>query len=89
MGILSWLALGLVAGWGAGFFMKGRGYGLVGDIVLGILGAFAGGFLSSTFLGIDISGFNFTSIVIALLGACLLIMVSRVIAPRRGRLARD
>jgi uncharacterized membrane protein YeaQ/YmgE (transglycosylase-associated protein family) len=85
MGILSWIVLGLVAGLIAGFLMKGGGYGLIGDIVLGILGALVGGFLSSTFLGIDVSGFNITSIVIAVLGACLLIGVSRAIGPHRTR----
>jgi uncharacterized membrane protein YeaQ/YmgE (transglycosylase-associated protein family) len=85
MGILSWLVLGLVAGLIAGYLMKGGGYGLIGDIVLGILGALVGGFLSSTFLGIDVSGFNITSIVIAVLGACLLIGVSRAIGPRHAR----
>ena len=45
MGILSWIVLGLVAGWLAGQFMQG-GYGLVGDVVLGIVGAIVGGFIS-------------------------------------------
>ena len=39
MGILAWVVLGLVAGWLAGQFVKGGGYGLIGDIVLGIVGA--------------------------------------------------
>ena len=42
-GILMWLIVGLVAGWLAGQVMKGGGYGLVGDIVVGIIGAFVGG----------------------------------------------
>jgi uncharacterized membrane protein YeaQ/YmgE (transglycosylase-associated protein family) len=88
MGILSWLVLGLVAGLLAGFLMKGGGYGVIGDIVLGILGALVGGFLSSTFLGADVSGFNVTSVVIAVLGACLLIGLSRAIGPHRPRGAR-
>ena len=40
-GLIAWLVVGLIAGWLAGQFMKGGGYGLVGDIVLGIIGAFA------------------------------------------------
>jgi uncharacterized membrane protein YeaQ/YmgE (transglycosylase-associated protein family) len=45
--IIAWIILGLVAGWLAGQFMRGGGYGLIGDIVLGIIGAIVGGFLSS------------------------------------------
>ena len=43
MTILAWIVLGLIAGWLAGVIMRGGGYGLIGDIVLGILGAFVGG----------------------------------------------
>jgi uncharacterized membrane protein YeaQ/YmgE (transglycosylase-associated protein family) len=85
VGILSWLVLGLVAGLIAGYLMKGGGYGVLGDIILGILGAIVGGFLSSMFLGIDVTGFNITSVVIAVVGACLLIGISRAVSPRRGR----
>jgi uncharacterized membrane protein YeaQ/YmgE (transglycosylase-associated protein family) len=41
-GLVAWLVVGLVAGWLAGQFMRGGGYGLIGDIVLGVIGAFAG-----------------------------------------------
>jgi len=84
MGIISWLILGLVAGWLAGQFMKGGGYGMVGDIILGIIGAFVGGFLASNILGLDVTGFNLTSVVIAFIGACIVIGISRAISPRRS-----
>ena len=78
MGILSWIVLGLVAGWLAGQFMKGGGYGLIGDIVLGIVGAIIGGFLTGLVLGRDmISGFNLESVVVAFVGAVILIAISR------------
>ena len=80
MGILSWIILGLIAGWLAGQFMKGGGYGLVGDIILGIIGAIVGGFLASNLLGLDVSGVNFTSIVIAFIGACILIAILRAVS---------
>jgi uncharacterized membrane protein YeaQ/YmgE (transglycosylase-associated protein family) len=80
MGILSWIILGLVAGWLAGMVMGG-GYGLLGDIVLGILGAIVGGFLSSALLGIDVTGFNVTSILIAVLGAIVVIGLARALTP--------
>jgi uncharacterized membrane protein YeaQ/YmgE (transglycosylase-associated protein family) len=46
-GLIAWLIVGLIAGWLAGQFMKGGGYGLVGDIIVGVVGAFIGGFLTS------------------------------------------
>lgn len=85
MGILAWIILGLIAGWLAGQFMKGGGYGLVGDIVLGIIGAIVGGFLASNLLGLDVNGVNFTSIVIAFIGACIVIGISRAMSGNRAR----
>lgn len=83
MGILAWIVLGLLAGWIAGMVMKGSGYGIVGDIVLGVLGALVGGFLSSMLFGIDVTGFNVTSVIVAVLGAMLLIAISRAVGGRR------
>ena len=78
MGILTWIVLGLVAGVIASYLMGG-GYGLIGDIILGILGALVGGFLASTFLGLAVTGFDLTSVLIAIVGACLLIAISRAL----------
>ena len=83
MGILAWIILGLIAGWLAGMIMK-SGYGLIGDIILGIVGALVGGFLSSALLNIDVTGFNLTSILIATVGAIIVIAISRALSPRRG-----
>jgi uncharacterized membrane protein YeaQ/YmgE (transglycosylase-associated protein family) len=85
MGILSWIVLGLIAGFLAGQFMKGGGYGLIGDIVLGIVGALVGGFLSSQLLGIDVNGFNIVSILIAFVGACIVIAIGRMLSGNRAR----
>ena len=88
MGVLSWIVLGLVAGWLASQFMRG-GYGLIGDIVLGIVGAIVGGFVSGLLLGRDmVTGFNLESVVVAFLGAVALIASSRLVSGRRGALAR-
>ena len=84
MGILSWIILGLVAGWLAGQFMKGGGYGLIGDIILGIIGALLGGFLASQLLGLDVNGFNLVSILIAFVGACIVIGISRAVSGNRA-----
>jgi len=85
VGILAWIVLGLIAGFLAGQVMKGGGYGVVGDIVLGIVGAVVGGFLASNLLGLDVNGLNITSILIAFVGACLVIAISRAITGRRAR----
>jgi uncharacterized membrane protein YeaQ/YmgE (transglycosylase-associated protein family) len=86
MTVIVWVVLGLVAGWLAGQVMKGGGYGVVGDIVLGIVGALMGGFLTGLVLGRDmVSGFNIESIVVAFIGAVILIAVSRVFTGRRAR----
>ena len=85
MSILTWIILGLVAGWLAGMLMRGGGYGIIGDIILGIVGALVGGFLSSALLGVDVSGFNFTSVVIATVGAIIVIALARALTPARSR----
>jgi uncharacterized membrane protein YeaQ/YmgE (transglycosylase-associated protein family) len=86
MTIIVWIVLGLVAGWLAGQVMKGGGYGVVGDIVLGIVGALVGGFLTGLVLGRDmVSGFNIESIVVAFIGAVILIAVSRAFTRGRAR----
>jgi uncharacterized membrane protein YeaQ/YmgE (transglycosylase-associated protein family) len=80
-GLLMWLIVGLVAGWLAGQFMKGGGYGLVGDIVVGIIGAFVGGLVFSFLLpgsSVGVVG----SIVVAFIGAVLLIAILRALSGR-------
>ena len=85
MSIITWIVLGLVAGWLASMLMRGGGYGIIGDIILGIVGALVGGFLSSALLGVDVSGFNFTSLVIATVGAIIVIALARALTPARSR----
>ena len=84
IGIVTWIVLGLVAGWLAGQFMRG-GYGLVGDIVLGIVGAIVGGYVGGLIPGRDlmVTGFNLESVVVAFVGAVVLIAVSRMFTRRR------
>lgn len=85
MGILSWLVVGLIAGWLAGLVMKGSGFGLLGDIIAGIVGALVGGFIASSLFGVPnaVNGFNLTSILVAFLGAVLVIFILRAVGPRR------
>jgi uncharacterized membrane protein YeaQ/YmgE (transglycosylase-associated protein family) len=72
-----WIIVGLIAGWAAGKIMKGGGYGVVMDIVLGIIGAVVGGWLLGA-LGIYAGGFIGT-IVVAIIGAVFLIWLTRLL----------
>ncbi|HEY0106869.1 MAG TPA: GlsB/YeaQ/YmgE family stress response membrane protein [Rhizomicrobium sp.] len=73
-----WLVVGAIAGWLAGVIVKGGGFGLIGDIVVGILGAFVGGWLLPQ-LGVHI-GVGIVSVVAsATLGAVVLLLVIRLI----------
>ena len=85
MSILVWLVVGLIAGWLAGVVMKGGGFGFLGDIVVGILGALIGGFLASVLLGGDyVTGLNLPTILVSFFGAVVLIAILRMIPGRRG-----
>jgi uncharacterized membrane protein YeaQ/YmgE (transglycosylase-associated protein family) len=80
MNILAWIVVGLIAGWLAGQVMKGSGFGLVGDLVVGIVGALLGGFLAGVLFGGDfVTGLNLTTLVVAFLGACILLFILRAI----------
>jgi uncharacterized membrane protein YeaQ/YmgE (transglycosylase-associated protein family) len=84
MSILGWIILGLLAGWLAGLLVKGSGYGVVGDIILGIIGALVGGAITSTLMGVDNTGFNVESLLIAVLGAIVVICIGRLLSGRRA-----
>ena len=80
-GILAWLVVGLLAGWLAGQVMKGGGYGVIGDIVMGIIGAFVGGLVFSFLLPGSSAGL-IGSIVVAFIGAVLFIALVRALPGR-------
>jgi len=86
LSILSWAVVGLIAGFLAGQVMRGGGYGVIGDIIVGVLGGLLGGWIGTTFLNIDggVSGINLPSILIAFAGAVLLILILRMIGGRRS-----
>jgi len=72
-----YLIVGLIAGWLAGKFMRGGGYGLIGDIIVGIIGAIVGGWLFGL-LGINAGGL-IGSIIVAFIGAVILIAILRAL----------
>ena len=80
-GIIAWLLVGLVAGWLAGQFMKGGGYGLIGDIIMGVIGAFIGGLLFSILMPGSSVGL-LGSVVVAFIGAVVLILAIRALPGR-------
>ena len=86
MTFLAWIVLGLIAGWVASRLMGSGGYGLIGDVIIGILGAFVGGWLGSMLLGIDVTGLNFTSILLSVVGAVVVIAIFRALSPGRRRI---
>ena len=77
MEFIWFIIIGLVAGWLAGVIMKGGGYGVIGDIVVGIIGAVLGGWLFSA-MGVATGGL-LGAIIVATIGAIILIALLRVI----------
>jgi uncharacterized membrane protein YeaQ/YmgE (transglycosylase-associated protein family) len=75
---LWFLIIGLVAGWLAGVLMKGGGFGMVGDLVVGVIGAVLGGWLFGA-LGISAGGGLVGSLVVAVIGAVVLLFLVRLI----------
>ena len=78
MEFLWFILIGLCAGWLAGQLVKGGGFGVIGDIVVGVIGALLGGWLFGV-LGLSIGGGLLGSLIIATLGAVILIFLVRLI----------
>src|SRR5262249_4694657 len=84
MSIIAWIGIGLIPGWFAGTFIRGAGYGIIGDLILGVLGAIVGGWLTGILLGRDmVNGFNIETLIVAVVGAIILIAISRLFTGRR------
>ncbi len=80
-GILSWLIIGLLAGWLAGKITKGKGFGLLGNLVVGVIGAMIGGFIFR-FVGLSAYG-TCGSLIMATVGALILLYAVRIIQGKR------
>jgi uncharacterized membrane protein YeaQ/YmgE (transglycosylase-associated protein family) len=84
MGIIAWIVVGVIAGALAKLIMPGDDPGgIIVTILLGIVGAFVGGFVVNLLGGAGVSGFNLWSIVVATIGAIILLAVYRMVAGRR------
>jgi uncharacterized membrane protein YeaQ/YmgE (transglycosylase-associated protein family) len=86
MGILSWIIVGLIAGWLAGLVVKGGGFGCIGDIIVGVIGGLLGGWFASYFLhtGDAMSGINLQSILVAFVGAVIFVFALRLLSGKRA-----
>jgi uncharacterized membrane protein YeaQ/YmgE (transglycosylase-associated protein family) len=85
MSILAWIVLGLIAGAIAKAIMPGNDPGgIIVTILIGIVGAFLGGFLGNMIAGTGLNGFSLWSILLAVVGAILLLWIYRVATRRRG-----
>jgi uncharacterized membrane protein YeaQ/YmgE (transglycosylase-associated protein family) len=85
VGFIGSIIIGLIAGWATGMIMKGGGggYGIIGDLVLGLIGGLVGGWLTSLLLGVDLtSGFNLTSLLVSIVGAVVVVAIYRLITRR-------
>ena len=83
MGLIATIVVGLIAGLLASWLMKAK-TGMLVDLILGVVGGVVGGWITSLILGVNlVSGFNITSIIVALLGAIVVIAVYRLITRKR------
>ncbi len=84
MSIIGWIILGAIAGWIASI-IAGRNaqMGLLANIIAGIIGALVGGFLFSMFGGVGVTGFNIYSLLVAIIGAVIVLLIWNAISGRR------
>jgi uncharacterized membrane protein YeaQ/YmgE (transglycosylase-associated protein family) len=84
MSIIAWIVLGLIAGFIASKLVNRTGGSLVLDLLLGVVGAFVGGFLFTRFGAAGVSGLNLYSILVAIIGAVVVLFIYHAIAGRRA-----
>jgi uncharacterized membrane protein YeaQ/YmgE (transglycosylase-associated protein family) len=82
--ILAWIIVGGIAGWLASLVVQRHGLGLLGDIIVGIVGAFLGGLILSLLLPgtFGFTGFNFGSLIVAFIGAVILLLIVKAFTHR-------
>jgi uncharacterized membrane protein YeaQ/YmgE (transglycosylase-associated protein family) len=84
MSILAWIVLGLIAGFIASKLVNRSGGSLVLDLLLGVVGAFVGGFLFTRFGAAGVTGLNLYSILVAIIGAVIVLFIYHAIVGRRA-----
>lgn len=90
MSIVAWIVVGLISGWLAGKVMRGAGYGLIGDIIVGVVGGLLGGWIATSLLhlGVEVNGINIESILVAFVGAVILLVLMRALGGGRRKIFR-
>jgi uncharacterized membrane protein YeaQ/YmgE (transglycosylase-associated protein family) len=84
VGIIAWIILGAIAGWITNLIMGGK-EGIIATIILGIIGAVVGGFLAGSVLKVaDVTGLNVESVVVAVIGAVIVVALYRLLIGRRA-----
>lgn len=84
MSIIVWIVLGLIAGFIASKIVNREGEGFILDIVLGIIGALIGGFIFNAFGAVGVTGFNLWSLLVAVIGAIVVLVIYHAIVGRRN-----
>ena len=84
MGILAWLIVGLIAGYLGSLLVNRSGEGMIRDIVLGIVGAFVGGYIFTAMGSVGVTGLDLRSIMVATVGAVVLLVLYHAVAGRRA-----
>ena len=84
MSIIGWIVLGLIAGFVASKIVNKTGEGIILDIVLGIIGAVVGGWLFAQFGAAGVTGFNLYSMLVAIIGAIVVLVVYHLVTGRRA-----
>jgi uncharacterized membrane protein YeaQ/YmgE (transglycosylase-associated protein family) len=84
--LLAWLIVGGVAGWLASLLVRGAAMGIVGDIIVGIVGAFIGGSVLTLLLPgtVSLTGFNLGSLVVAFIGAVIVLVLVKLFMGQRA-----
>ncbi|MGB6487494.1 MAG: GlsB/YeaQ/YmgE family stress response membrane protein [Steroidobacteraceae bacterium] len=85
MSIIAWIILGLIAGFVGSKIVNKRGEGLVRDILLGVIGAVVGGWLFHVFGAAGVTGLNLYSLLVAVIGAIVVLVIYHAIFGRRSR----
>lgn len=85
MSVIGWIILGLIAGFIASKIVNRHGEGIILDIVLGIVGGLLGGWLFSFFGAEGVTGFNLYSMVVAIIGAIVVLFIYHAVVGRRAR----
>ena len=84
MSIIGWIILGLIAGFIASKIVNKQGSGIIVDILLGVVGAIVGGFLFTQLGAVGVTGFNLWSMIVAIIGAIVILLLYHAVLGRRG-----